>query len=211
MSEAPAEGLHMILSSRLVAALAAAVATTMVGAPTVLAQGHPSTVAPSAIRHIQTITPSSGPAGTSVSVSTLNLPIEAKVHVGVGAMQAGFEALAEAQQGRWGEIAVRVQVPATTSWDRPIVFIAFNAVFAPIGLSDPFHVTDQQGRVRRTGQVTDEAESCLTFRDQDGYLYALSGDVGDLRPGYEVRIDGVYFDTGECIDGPTIGVSAIAR
>lgn len=180
------------------------------GSP-VLGQAHPTTVAPTEIRHIQNISPHSGPPGTLVSVSTLNLPIEARVHVGVGAMNAGFEALAEAQQGQWGEIAVRVQVPQTTSWDRPIVFIAFNAVFAPIGLSDPFHVTDADGRVRRTGHVTEEADGCLTFRDEDDYLYALEGDTAGLSAGDEVRIDGVFFDTGSCHEGPTIGVSAISR
>jgi hypothetical protein len=181
------------------------------GAETVGAQGHPTTVAPSEIRHIQSIAPHSGPPGTTVSVSTLNLPLEAKVHVGVGAMREGFEALVEAEQGEWGEIAVRVEVPATTSWERPIVFVAFNAIFAPIGMSDAFHVTTHDGLVRRTGTVTDEADGCLTFRDEDTYLYALSGDVASLEVGDEVTIDGVFFDTGECLSGPSIGVSAITR
>ena len=201
----------MTHASRLFTVLAAGVVTAMAGSRLAVAQAHPTTVAPTAIRHIQTMAPRSGPPGTFVSVSTLNLPIEAKVHIGVGAMQDGFEALVEAAQGEWGEIAVRVQVPVTASWTRPIVFIAFNAVFAPIGLSDPFHVTDPEGLVRRTGRVTEEADGCLTFRDRDDYLYALTGGVADLRPGDEVRIDGVYFDAGACMAGPTIGVSAIAR
>ncbi len=201
----------MTHASRLVTAFAAAVATTMAGSRLAVAQAHPSSIATTPIRHIQTITPRSGPPGTFVSVSTLNLPIEAKVHVGVGGINIGFEAIAEVEQGELGEIAVRVRVPETTSWARPIVFIAFNAIFAVIGLSDPFHVTDGEGMVRRTGRVTEEADGCLTFRDQDDNLYALTGGVANLRPGDEVRIDGVYFDTGSCIAGPTIGVSAIGR
>ena len=69
----------------------------------------------------------------------------------MGAMEQGFEALTEAEQGRLGEIAVRVVVPEDTPSDRPIVFIAFNATFAPIGMSDPFHVTDDEGKVTRNG------------------------------------------------------------
>lgn len=177
------------------------------GARRVHAQAHPSASAPEEIRHIQSISPRSGPPGTLVSVSTLNLPLEARVHVGIGAVREGFEALAEAEQGRLGEIAVRVQVPETTSWERPIVFVAFNAIFAPIGMSDPFHVTNDEGMVRRRGQVISDADDCLTFRDEDDYSYELTGDVEGLEPGMQVQVDGVYFDTGPCTDGPTIGVS----
>ncbi|MDX1493818.1 MAG: hypothetical protein R3253_07165, partial [Longimicrobiales bacterium] len=66
------------------------------------AQAHPTAVAPDEIRHIQSISPQSGPPGTVVSVSTLNLPFEARIHVGVGALGQGFEALAQAQQGPLG-------------------------------------------------------------------------------------------------------------
>lgn len=182
--------------------------TTLVLAGAAHAQAHPTSVAPDDIRHIQSISPRSGPPGTLVSVSTLNLTLEARVHVGIGAMREGFETLTEAEQGRWGEIAVRVQVPTTTSWDRPIVFVAFNAIFAPIGMSDPFHVTNEDGMIRRRGQAV-ETGQCLTFRDEDEYVYELTGRVEDLEPGVPVQIDGVYFDTGPCTGGPTIGVSEI--
>jgi hypothetical protein len=188
-----------------------ALALSIPAADLLLAQGHPTTVAPTEIRHIQSIAPHSGPPGTTVSVSTLNLPLEAKVHVGVGAMREGFEALAEAQQGEWGEIAVRVEVPTTTSWDRPIVFVAFNAIFAPIGMSDPFHVTTPDGLVRRSGTVTEQADGCLVFRDDDTYLYALTGDIGSLEVGDQVTVEGVFFDDSECLDAPSIGVSRIDR
>jgi len=177
----------------------------------VRAQAHPTRVAPTQIRHIQSVTPGSGPPGTTVSLSTLNLPLEARVHVGVGAMHHGFEALVEAQQGEWGEIAVRVAVPADWTWDQPLVFIAFNAVFAPIGMSDPFHVTDEEGRIRRTGTVTEESNGCLMFRDKYDYTYALAGGTESLGAGDEVSVTGIYLDDSPCYDGPTIGVSEVAR
>lgn len=172
-------------------------------------QAHPTSVAPEEIRHIQSISPSSGPPGTVVSVSTLNLPYEARIHVGVGRMGLGFEALTEAEQGRLGEIAARVTVPDYVSWDRPIVFVAFNAIFAPIGMSDPFHVTDPDGRVRRVGRVLSTDDDCVLFRDHDGYEYELTGATGGLEDDVEVRVDGVFFDTGPCTQGPTIGVSSV--
>ncbi len=183
-------------------------AALLLGAPGIDAQAHPTSVAPEEIRHIQSISPQSGPPGTLVSVSTMNLPYEARVHVGVGAMGQGFEALAEAQQGRLGEIAVRVRVPEATPEDRPIVFIAFNAIFAPIGMSDPFHVTDEEGKLRRRGEVVSKEDDCVLFRDQDGYEYELTGETDGLEIGQPMRVEGFFFNTGPCFDGPTIGVSA---
>ncbi len=176
------------------------------GPDALLAQGHPGSRAPEEIRHIQSMSPRSGPPGTLVSISTLNLPYEARVHVGVGALGLGFEALTEAEQGRLGEIAVRVEVPANVSWDRPIVFVAFNAIFAPIGMSDPFHVTDEEGRVRREGVVVSTDDECVLFRDRDGYEYELTGETGALVPGQEVRLEGVFFEAGACLGMPVIGV-----
>lgn len=191
----------------------ATVLLVLAGATTesVIGQAHPTAVAPEEIRHIQSISPQSGPPGTTVSVSSLNLPYEAKVHVGVGALGQGFEALTEAEQGRLGEIAVRVAVPDHVAWDRPIVFVAFNAIFAPIGMSDPFHVTDEEGRVRRAGEVTSVADGCVVFRDQDDYEYELTGETDELEEGDRVQVEGVFFNTGPCTDGPTIGVSAVRR
>ncbi|NNL29879.1 MAG: hypothetical protein HKO77_02590 [Gemmatimonadetes bacterium] len=195
-------------STRVVSLIAVAPMALLLFAPGgVVSQAHPTSVAPEEIRHIQSISPQSGPPGTVVSLSTMNLPYEANVHVGVGAMGQGFEALVEAQQGRLGEIAVRVSVPEDTPQDRPIVFIAFNAIFAPIGMSDPFHVTDAEGKVRRRGEVVSREDDCVLFRDQDGYEYELTGENDGLQVGEALRVEGFFFNTGPCFDGPTIGVS----
>ncbi len=150
------------------------------------------------LRHVQSVVPRTGPPGTVVEVYTENLPPQAKIHVGVGAMRAGFEALAEGTQDVWGEVSAQVRVPDYATWERPLVFIVFNGVFSPIGISDPFHVTDPEGRVRRTGRITDEGLACATLRDHDQYVYALSGDLGDLKPGDEVVVEGVISLSGSC-------------
>lgn len=197
-------------SLRLPGTVVVSLATTLfAGAGEATAQAHPSAGAPDEIRHIQSITPRSGPPGTLVSVSTLNLPYQARVHVGIGAVRDGFEALTEAEQGRWGEIAVRVQVPETTSWDRAIVFVAFNANFAPIGMSDPFHVTDEDGRVSRSGTLAFEVGECPMLEDEDGYLYELTGSVENLRSGAAAEVVGVLFEAGPCTGDPTIGVETV--
>lgn len=150
------------------------------------------------LRHVQSVVPRSGPPGTQVEIYTENLPPQAKIHVGVGAMRAGFEALAEGTQQIWGEVSATVRVPGYTTWERPIVFIVFNGVFSPIGISDPFHVTNEDGFVQRTGRITDEGLECVTLRDNDQYMYALAGDVAELKPGDEVVVEGPVTLSGPC-------------
>lgn len=163
-------------------------------------------VAPDSLRHIQQVEPMYGPPGTVVNVYTENLPLQAKVHLGVGATRTGFEALIEAEQGMWGEVGGTITIPETAPWDRAVLLVAFDAIFAPIGLSDPFTVTRADGIFRRTGKVTDEGVECLAFRDGDGFLYTLIGDTGALRPGQDAVVEGRYVEVSTCQQGMTMDV-----
>ena len=68
---------------------------------------------------------------------TENLPLQAKVHLGVGATRTGLRgARTKAEQGMWGEVSGTIVIPETAPWDRAVLLIvAFDAIFAPIGLS----------------------------------------------------------------------------
>lgn len=166
-------------------------------------------VAPDSLRHIQQIEPLHGPAGTVVTVYTENLPLQAKVHVGVGATRTGFEALHEAEQGMWGEVSATITIPETVPWDRAVMLVAFDAIFAPIGLSDPFHVTRADGILRRTGEITGEGVECLAMRDTDGFLYTLIGNVGTLAAGQGAVVEGTYVEASTCNQGTTINVTRV--
>ena len=163
------------------------------------------------LRHIQSVEPRFGPPGTTVEIYTENLPPQAKIHVGVGAMRAGFEALAEGTQQMWGEVSATVRVPAYANWERPLVFIVFNGIFSPIGISHPFHVTDEDGMVQRTGRITDEGMGCVTMRDGDEYMYALTGDLDGLGPGDEVVVEGAISVEGPCGGADSIAVVRWSR
>ena len=163
------------------------------------------------LRHIQSVEPRTGPPGTVVEVYTENLPLQARIHVGVGAMRAGFEALAEGTQEMWGEVSATVRIPDYATWERPLVFIVFNGIFSPIGISDPFHVTNEDGLVRRTGRITDEGLGCVTLRDGDQYMYALAGELGDLKPGDEVVVEGAVTVDGPCEGADQISVVNLKR
>ncbi|MDX1494747.1 MAG: hypothetical protein R3253_11835 [Longimicrobiales bacterium] len=166
-------------------------------------------VAPDSLRMIQQVEPMYGPPGTEVTVYTENLPIQAAVHLGVGATRTGFEALFTAEQGMWGEVSGTITIPETAPVDRAVLLVAFDAIFAPIGLSEPFHVTRADGTLRRTGEVTDEGVVCLAFGDGDGYLYTLIGDTGDLEPGDEATVEARYVEASICQQGTTLEVTRV--
>ncbi len=195
--------------ARFATALFAVFALSTLTAQPGTAQAHISAAVDS-LRHIQSISPTFGPAGTVVQLTTLNLAVQAKVHIGYGATRTGFEALFEVQQGMWGDISAEVTVPPSAPWNRAIVFVAFNAIFSPIGLSDPFHVVNADGVLRRTGRITDESETCVTMRDEDDYLYALTGEVTGLSVGDDVTVEGTYSATSSCVDGSAIGVVRVS-
>lgn len=163
-------------------------------------------VAPDSLRMIQEVSPMHGPPGTEVTVFTENLPLQAKVHLGVGATRTGFEALHEAEQGMWGEVSGTIIIPETAPWDRAVLLVAFDAIFAPIGLSEPFHATRADGMLRRTGAITDEGVECTAMRDTDGFLYTLIGNVGSVAAGDSVVVDGTYVETSICQQGTTLQV-----
>jgi len=192
------------------AALLAAALPLLLPTPVEAQGGHPI-IAPDSLRRIQEVEPMHGPPGTRVRVYTGYLPPQAAVHLGVGSTGAGFEALDSARQGEWGEVEGTLTIPETAPWDRAVRIVAFNAVFAPIGLSDPFHVTRPDGTLQRTGTVTDEGVECLAFRDADGYLYTLVGEIEELAPHTDAVVEGRYLETSSCMQGTTIEVTRVVR
>jgi len=201
---------HAALARRHAAFLAVgAVAAIPLGTVSALAQAHPNPATPDEIRKIQSIEPRSGPAGTEVRVYSENLPLQARVVVGIGAIGTGFEELGEGRQGEFGEVGATVTIPETATWDRPLVFIIFNGNFAPTGLSDPFHVTNEAGLIYREGQITDEGEGCVAMRDRDGYLYTLTGDLGGAKPGDPIAVEGTWSAESDCAQGETIDVTKV--
>ncbi|MXW68125.1 MAG: hypothetical protein F4Z72_14150 [Gemmatimonadales bacterium] len=170
------------------------------------AQAHPNPATPDSLRQIQTMEPRIGPPGTEVSLYTENIPLQARVVVGLGAIGTGFEELGTGDQGEFGEIGATVSVPETATWDRAVVFIIFNGNFAPTGLSDPFHVTDEAGRIQRTGTIAGQENGCVTFEDRDGYSYTLAGDLGDAATGDYLIVEGAASRSVACPHADTIEV-----
>ena len=102
------------------------------------------------LRHIQSVEPRTGPPGTVVEVYTENLPA-GQDPCGGGRHAGRLRSLGRGYAGDVGRGFGDGTDPDYATWERPLVFIVFNGIFSPIGISDPFHVTNEEGLVRRTG------------------------------------------------------------
>jgi hypothetical protein len=60
------------------------------------------------------------------------------------------------------------------------------------------------------GVLTDEGVTCPAMRGDDGELYTLAGDIGDLQPGQRVRVTGEVAEMSICMQGTTIEVGEIS-
>jgi LysM repeat protein len=56
------------------------------------------------------------------------------------------------------------------------------------------------------GIISDEGVTCPAMRGRDGRLYTLVGDVGGVRPGDRVRVEGRIAAASICMQGTTIDV-----
>lgn len=56
------------------------------------------------------------------------------------------------------------------------------------------------------GIISDDGVTCPAMRGRDGRLYTLVGDVGTVRPGDRVRVEGRIARTSICMQGTTIEV-----
>lgn len=191
------------------AALTGTIALLALAAGQGVAQHPEVAIRPDSLRRIQSVVPMSGPPGTTVRIYSENLPLQARLIVGVGAMRAGFEEIGIARQQEFGEVSAVVRLPQSVTWERPVYFILFNGIFSPVGLSAPWHATTEDGRVRRTGRVTQIEGSCAVLQDEDEVRYGLTGEVGALDTGQAVVVEGRFSERDSCGQRYTIEVMRV--
>lgn len=163
-------------------------------------------------RRIESVEPRSGSPGTRVLVSSTEMPMITPIWIGIGASRTGFEAFQQLMTDMNGTFGVNVEVPAWAQWDRVHTFIAFDLYFRPIALSDVFHVTDEDGLVRRTGHIEEVYIGCLGLEDLDGIRYALRGAMPTtFRPSDRVTVEGHISLEGTCMMPYTIDVVRAER
>lgn len=69
----------------------------------------------------------------------------------------------------------------------------------------------EPAEVQLTGTITAEGVTCPAMRGDDGRLYTLAGEIGQLRPGTRVHVMGFRTRTSICQQGITIDVERLRR
>ena len=71
-------------------------------------------------------------------------------------------------------------------------------------------MTEQDGTLTRSGQITDEGGSCLVLRENESdELYSLTGATDGLEPGDPAVVKGRVAEASICMQGTTIGVTRV--
>jgi hypothetical protein len=170
------------------------------------------------------ISPHSGSHGSEVTVRASGFEAGARVGIGIGPPQSEYDIFTHATADAEGTVTTTVEVPDWTEPGRDYLF----AAQAPDGadvISSAFRVTPACGgapdtpddepaggdRVTVTGELTDEGVECPALRGEDGRLYTLAGEIGDLGPGDRVRVEGTVAEMSFCMQGTTIQLESIRR
>lgn len=71
--------------------------------------------------------------------------------------------------------------------------------------------TAQEDReeVQVRGILTEESADCQALRSEDGELYALTGEIGEVRSGDLVEVSGSLGDDADCDGGIVVRVSSL--
>ncbi|AJD51830.1 hypothetical protein ABIE64_001534 [Thalassospira sp. MBR-102] len=67
----------------------------------------------------------------------------------------------------------------------------------------------QKENMTLTGEITDNGRECVTFRADDGTLYALANKASNFRPGDKVRVTGHGALMTTCTEAETLIVDKI--
>ena len=155
------------------------------------------------ITHVRRIDPRSGPAGTTIRVQADGLPVDALVFVALAAVHSGYEVGMTTQTNGRGELVAVLTVPDRheNHWDHSeIVVVLTQAESRMLAMSDPFHITNDEGFVQRTGVIEMVGAGCPVLQSFDGVAYALVGSQAPslaASAGHQLQIEGPIAD-GTC-------------
>lgn len=182
------------------------------GAPALAAQTRGLTEGglDSIARRVEFIDPHSGPPGTLVTIRSGGMPAVTPLRIGIGAVHFGFEEIGQVLTNEKGEFTLTVTVPNWARRDLVHRFIVFDFYFAPIALSDIFHVTDATGTIERVGELLNVGDRCPALRSDDGLSYSLAGDISGFAEHARVVVEGRITPSGECGRDTTVRITRIA-
>jgi len=148
------------------------------------------------------VSPSSGPAGSRVTVQAGNLRPGDYVTIGVGPQASEWSALREARVDADGTLRAEVRAPDRAEAGDDLIFVVDTdrGMTLKSGVFDVTGGTDRPERVTLRGRVREGAE-CPVLETQDGDRHALTS--GDIRftPGEYVEVTGTRAEAAFCMQG----------
>lgn len=159
--------------------------------------------------HRPTVTPRSGPPGTEVTVRAAEMPYGVLL-VGVGVVGGGgHQMVGQGAADEDGTFELTVKVP---DWAEPgtshFFFIA-TADQRPRAMAPVFLVSDADGVVRVSGEVTETEGPCGATLTQGTDRIGLVGATGRLRAGAVVTVEGKAVERTGCEETLVIEVSRV--
>ncbi|OSQ39952.1 DUF5818 domain-containing protein [Thalassospira sp. MCCC 1A01428] len=88
---------------------------------------------------------------------------------------------------------------------RHVKVVAASALVVMLGACSTFN----RDTITTTGEITDQGQECVTFRANDGTLYALANKASGFRPGDLVRVTGHSALMTTCREASTLIVDKI--
>ena len=101
----------------------------------------PETPAPASPVTVRSVTPTSGPVGSKVTVRAGGLPPGAQAEFGFGAPNSNFEVLGRAPADSVGEVTTELTVPSWATPGTGYMFVVGLVDRPPSAMSDTFRVT----------------------------------------------------------------------
>jgi hypothetical protein len=121
---------------------------------------------------------------------------------------SGHEILGRARADRGGVLSTTIAVPETAA-PGPHFFLVTDEQDQPLAISNVFVVTAPDRSLTVRGRVSDEGVECTALRGEQGELYTLAGELGDVRPGDALEVEGTLAEVSFCQQGITIDVRAV--
>jgi hypothetical protein len=145
-------------------------------------------------------TPRGGPIGTEVTVGTAGLPPEEPMLVAFANLQS-YELLRRVLTDKDGAFTATVRVPAWA--DVNVVHYVFVSRLdeRPLAMTEPFHVTADDGVARVVGRIGERVNGCLELKNTEGIVYHLVGAPEEQKPGGYVRVLGTLAEGDPCGNG----------
>lgn len=155
-------------------------------------------------------TPSPIAQGGEVTLGGIGLPGATDVTIAVGPSVREAREIGRATTSDRGTLQTTVTVPQDTAPDGPIVFVVETVDQRLRVVSEPIPVVAAADIVNIIGTLSSEGVECPALRGDDGVLYTLAiQDLGDLKPGDRVEVEGTPAEMSTCMQGTTLGVIAI--